>query len=73
MSSLRPMTPLDLLNFGSCNLDPLTETYNIGFYLEYLAKWPGLCQVMESHDGRIEGYSKFSYVTHASVAAILSG
>ncbi|KAI9718187.1 MAG: N-terminal acetyltransferase [Chrysothrix sp. TS-e1954] len=56
MSSLRSMDPDDLLNFTDCNLDPLTETYGIGFYLEYLGTWPHLCYVMESHDGRIEGY-----------------
>ena len=68
MSSLRSMTPDDLLEFTDCNLDPLTETYGIGFYLEYLATWPHLCYVMESHDGRIEGYSKFfsSNTTHFS-------
>ena len=42
------MRPDDLLHFSSTNLDHLTETYNIGFYLEYLTKWPELCQVIES-------------------------
>ncbi|KAJ8107165.1 hypothetical protein OPT61_g9053 [Boeremia exigua] len=57
MATIRPMRPDDLLNFSSTNLDPLTETYNIGFYLEYLTKWPELCQVIEGIDGSIEGYS----------------
>jgi N-terminal acetyltransferase B complex catalytic subunit len=52
------MTAQDLFKFNPCNLDHLTETYNVGFYLEYLSKWPHLCQVIESHDGQIEGYSK---------------
>ena len=56
MSSLRHMKPADLLGFANCNLDPLTETYNIAFYLEYLAKWPYLCFVIESRQGQIEGY-----------------
>jgi N-terminal acetyltransferase B complex catalytic subunit len=47
----------DLFRISACNLDPLTETYNIGFYLEYLNKWPELCQVVEGLDGEIEGYS----------------
>jgi len=46
----------DLFKFNTCNLDHLTETYNTGFYLEYLAKWPHLCRVIEGHDGKIEGY-----------------
>ncbi|OCK81584.1 acyl-CoA N-acyltransferase [Lepidopterella palustris CBS 459.81] len=56
MASIRPMTVMDLLKFSSTNLDHLTETYNIGFYLEYLSKWPDLCRVIEGHDGKIEGY-----------------
>ncbi|KAF2197006.1 acyl-CoA N-acyltransferase [Delitschia confertaspora ATCC 74209] len=56
MSFIRPMVPGDLLKISSTNLDHLTETYNIGFYLEYLTKWPDLCKVIEGHDGQIEGY-----------------
>src|SRR5690242_10303461 len=59
MATIRPMRPDDLLKFSSTNLDHLTETYNIGFYLEYLTKWPELCQVIEGVDGEIEGYSTF--------------
>lgn len=58
MSALRPMTAMDLFYFNPTNLDHLTETYNIGFYLEYLSKWPDLCRVIEGHDGKIEAYSK---------------
>jgi len=57
------MTPMDLLRFNPCNLDHLTETYNIGFYLEYFTKWPSLCKVIESEDGEIEAYSK-CFVMH---------
>lgn len=60
MSFVRPMSPMDLLKFNPCNLDHLTETYNIGFYLEYFTKWPSLCKVIESEDGEIEAYSKRS-------------
>jgi ribosomal protein S18 acetylase RimI-like enzyme len=60
MSFIRPMLPSDLLKISSTNLDPLTETYNVGFYLEYLSKWPDLCRVIEGHDGHIEGYSECS-------------
>ena len=51
------MRPNDLLKITVTNLDHLTETYNIGFYLEYLTKWPELCQVVEGIDGDIQGYS----------------
>lgn len=51
------MTPMDLLKFNPCNLDHLTETYNIGFYLEYFTKWPHLCKVIEGPTGQIEAYS----------------
>lgn len=57
MATIRPMRPTDLLRVSECNLDHLTETYNIGFYLEYLTKWPELCQIIEGMDGEIEGYS----------------
>lgn len=61
MSYTRPMTATDLLHFNPCNLDHLTETYNIAFYLEYFQKWPHLCKVIQSDDGRIEAYS----ITHS--------
>lgn len=51
------MTPTDLFRLSTTNLDYLTETYNISFYLEYLTKWPHLCRVIEGRDGEIEGYS----------------
>ncbi|KAK3116017.1 N-alpha-acetyltransferase 20 [Teratosphaeriaceae sp. CCFEE 6253] len=56
MAITRPMTPMDLLGFNPCNLDHLTETYNIGFYLDYFTKWPNLCKVIESETGQIEAY-----------------
>lgn len=57
---VRPMTAIDLLRFNPCNLDHLTETYNIGFYLEYFTKWPSLCKVVENEDGEIEAYSRLT-------------
>jgi N-terminal acetyltransferase B complex catalytic subunit len=38
------------------NLDPLTETYGLAFYLQYLAHWPEYFQVAESPSGQIMGY-----------------
>lgn len=60
MSSLRPFHALDLFRFNLTNLDVLTENYDPSFYLQYLAKWPTLCSVMESSRGRIMGYSRFT-------------
>ena len=36
--------------------DPLTETYNQQFYLQYLAKWPDFCFTAEGPGGRPMGY-----------------
>uniref|UniRef100_S4RPR2 N-alpha-acetyltransferase 20 n=1 Tax=Petromyzon marinus TaxID=7757 RepID=S4RPR2_PETMA len=38
------------------NLDPLTETYGIPFYLQYLAHWPEYFLLAESASGDIMGY-----------------
>lgn len=39
-------------------MDPLTETYGLSFYTQYLAHWPEYFQVAESPSGEIMGYSK---------------
>ena len=57
------MTPMDLLKFNPCNLDHLTETYNIGFYLDYFTRWPQLCKVIEGNNGQIEAYSAFLVIS----------
>jgi N-terminal acetyltransferase B complex catalytic subunit len=74
MSTVRPMTALDLFKFNPCNLDHLTETYNVGFYLEYFSKWPHLCKVIERHDGQIEAYSASFFVlgSIANFATVLA-
>ncbi|KAF1984173.1 acyl-CoA N-acyltransferase [Aulographum hederae CBS 113979] len=56
MSSIRPFVAKDVLRFNACNIDPLTETYNIGFSNEYLMKWPSLCKVVCGWDGEIQAY-----------------
>jgi N-terminal acetyltransferase B complex catalytic subunit len=43
MTSLVPFQATDLLQLNRINLDPLTENFNAGFYLEYLTQWPSLC------------------------------
>lgn len=57
MANFRRFTPGDLNKLSKCNLDPLTETYELSFYLQYYAKWPALFQVAEDSEGNIIGYS----------------
>lgn len=56
MTTLRPFTCDDLFKYNSVNLDPLTETYGISFYMQYLAHWPEYFQVAEGPNGEIMGY-----------------
>ncbi|KAI1262143.1 N-acetyltransferase 5 [Xylariaceae sp. FL1019] len=56
MTSFRQFRPDDLLRFSKCNLDPLTETYDLSFYNQYFAKWPSMFQVAEDYEGNIVGY-----------------
>ncbi len=47
----------DLFRFNNVNLDVLTETFNMPFYLQYMSKWPELFTVATSpHDDSIMGY-----------------
>ena len=69
MSSIERMSPLDLLNLNLTNLDPLTENYDIGFYLNYLNKWPSLFSAVKDHEAGIVGYSMLnssSSLAHSS-------
>lgn len=56
MTTIRPFTCDDLFIFNNVNLDPLTETYGLPFYMQYLAHWPEYFQVAESPGGEIMGY-----------------
>ncbi|KAI3637198.1 hypothetical protein MIR68_004904 [Amoeboaphelidium protococcarum] len=40
MSCLRELQATDLFGISKINLDPLTETYNLSYYLTYLLRWP---------------------------------
>ncbi len=40
MTTLRQFTMDDLLKFNNVNLDVLTETYNMAFYMSYMSRWP---------------------------------
>jgi hypothetical protein len=59
MSSIERMSPLDLLDLIS-QPRPLTENYDLGFYLNYLNKWPSLFSTVKDHDAGIVGYSMFN-------------
>ncbi|GLI78483.1 N-alpha-acetyltransferase 20 [Penicillium ochrochloron] len=56
MSSITRMSPLDLLDLNLTNLDPLTENYDLGFYLNYLTKWPSLFSTVKDRDAGVVGY-----------------
>ena len=56
MSTLRQFTCDDLFRFNGINLDPLTETYGLSFYLKYMARWPEYFMVAESPSGDLMGY-----------------
>uniref|UniRef100_UPI003AAE173B N-alpha-acetyltransferase 20 isoform X2 n=1 Tax=Centroberyx gerrardi TaxID=166262 RepID=UPI003AAE173B len=56
MTTLRAFTCDDLFKFNNINLDPLTETYGIPFYLQYLAHWPEYFIVAEAPGGELMGY-----------------
>ncbi|XP_023341434.1 N-alpha-acetyltransferase 20 [Eurytemora carolleeae] len=56
MTTLRQFTCDDLFRFNPVTLDPLTEIYGLGFYLQYMARWPELFMVAESSSGDIMGY-----------------
>ncbi|XP_021455846.2 N-alpha-acetyltransferase 20 isoform X1 [Oncorhynchus mykiss] len=71
MTTLRAFTCDDLFKFNNINLDPLTETYGIPFYLQYLAHWPEYFIVAEAPGGELMGYSKcMSYVPSYMMIAI---
>lgn len=56
MTSLRRFTCDDLFAFNNVNLDILTETYNLPFYLQYLARWPEYCLTAEGPGRQAMGY-----------------
>jgi N-terminal acetyltransferase B complex catalytic subunit len=51
------MSPTDLFSLNLTNLDPLTENYDLGFYLNYLMRWPSLFSSVQDRREGIAGYS----------------
>ncbi len=78
MTSCRRFKATDLFTLNAVNLDILTETYNISFYLSYMSRWPDLFlgnfsqngDMMGYIMGKAEGYKKehHAHVTAVSVA-----
>jgi N-terminal acetyltransferase B complex catalytic subunit len=56
MTTLRRFTVDDLLKFNNVNLDILTETYSMTFYMEYMSRWPESFIAAEAPDGSLMGY-----------------
>lgn len=66
MTSIERMSPLDLLRLNQTNLDPLTENYDLGFYLNYLNKWPSLFNTVKDRDAGVVGYSTYFHTIASS-------
>ena len=56
MTTLRPFTCDDLFVYNDVNTDCFTETFNLNFYLGYLATWPEYFSTAEGPAGQIAGY-----------------
>ncbi|OIV91330.1 hypothetical protein TanjilG_01948 [Lupinus angustifolius] len=56
MTTMRRFCCNDLLRFTAVNLDHLTETFNMSFYMTYLARWPDYFHVALAPGNRIMGY-----------------
>ncbi|CAN6453671.1 unnamed protein product [Victoria cruziana] len=56
MTTIRRFCCDDLLHFANVNIDHLTETFNMSFYMTYLARWPDYFHVAVSPAGKIMGY-----------------
>eukprot|EP01084_Bolivina_argentea_P127945 226242_1 len=56
MTALRDFHLLDLFQFNKVNLDPLTETYSMNFYMLYMSRWPEYFRVARSASNDIMGY-----------------
>ena len=56
MTTLRPFTCDDLFTYNDVNTDVFTETFNLNFYLGYLATWPEYFSTAEAPAGQTAGY-----------------
>lgn len=72
MSYIRRMTPMDMFSLNLTNLDALTENYDLGFYLNYLMRWPSLFSVVQDRDAGIVGYSKQKQTLNAEWTKLIA-
>ena len=56
MTTLSPFTCRDLLRYNAVNVDALTETYGLRFYLHYLSTWPEMLTCARDREGDPCGY-----------------
>ena len=56
MTTIRQFKLDDLLVFNNVNLDVLTETYNMPFYMTYMSQWPESFFLARSPSNKIMGY-----------------
>lgn len=56
MTTIQEFSVLDLLEYNDINLDILTETFGVGFYGKYIARWPDFCISMLNNTGSIFAY-----------------
>eukprot|EP01047_Picozoa_sp_COSAG01_P086912 COSAG01_NODE_19762_length_990_cov_7.897868_1_plen_138_part_00 len=71
MTTIRRFGTDDMFRFNAINLDHLTETYNLNFYLQYLAKWPEFFLVNEAPTGRLTSYGAPPHPPFAEIRTIL--
>lgn len=56
MTEIRDFSCFDLFKFNKVNLDPLTETYGLTFYLHYQSRWPEYFLTAVAPNREIQGY-----------------
>ncbi|CAJ1950514.1 unnamed protein product [Cylindrotheca closterium] len=75
MTTIRQFKMDDLLKFNNINLDYLTETYYMSFYMSYMSQWPEAFTVAEAANGSLMGYNLgkaegYGKLWHGHVSAV---
>jgi hypothetical protein len=52
MTATNTFLPSDLFEFNNVNFDPLTATYDVAYYLSYIARW---CSIQLQFDSNSTG------------------
>ena len=53
---MRRFQPEDMFRFNNVNLDRLTETYHVGFYMNCLSQFPDVFYLTETPSGKLMSY-----------------